>query len=113
MREIVDSGGGHDLEALLQQGGVLRFEKQVGAMLIKDLTIMKFKMSAIWIGMVGVHLAVARSLAQLSLKATQIGAIVVGGLLFGPGWTVIPILGLFFLLVFVFFEKRGCDRCVI
>lgn len=73
---------------LLQQGRVLRFEKQVGAMLLKDMTIMKFMMSAILVGMVGVHVAVAQGLAQLSPKATQIGATVVGGLLFGLGWAI-------------------------
>jgi uncharacterized membrane protein YedE/YeeE len=74
--------------ALLQQGRVLRFEKQIGAMLLKDMTIMKFMMSAILVGVVGVHLAVAAGLAQLSPKATQVGANVVGGLLFGLGWAV-------------------------
>ena len=74
--------------ALLQQGRVLRFERQVGAMLLKDMTIMKFMMSAILVGMVGVHMAVALGLAQLGPKATQIGANVVGGLLFGLGWAV-------------------------
>jgi hypothetical protein len=74
--------------ALLQQGRVLRFEKQVGAMLLKDMTIMKFMMSAVLVGMVGVHLAVGAGLAQLSPKATQIGANVVGGILFGLGWAI-------------------------
>jgi uncharacterized membrane protein YedE/YeeE len=74
--------------ALLQQGRVLRFEKQVGAMLLKDMTIMKFMMSAVLVGMVGVNLAVGLGLAQLSPKAAQIGANVVGGLLFGLGWAV-------------------------
>jgi uncharacterized membrane protein YedE/YeeE len=73
---------------LLQQGRVLRFEKQVGAMLLKDMTIMKFMMSAILVGMVGVHLAVGMGMAQLSPKATQIGANIVGGILFGLGWAV-------------------------
>jgi hypothetical protein len=74
--------------AFLQQGRVLRFEKQVGAMLLKDMTIMKFMMSAILVGMVGVHLAAALGMAQLSPKATQVGANIVGGLLFGLGWAV-------------------------
>jgi hypothetical protein len=142
-------------------------------MLLKDMTIMKFMMSSILVGMVGIHLAVALGLAQLSPKATQIGANLVGGILFGLGWAVmgfcpgtsvgavaegrwhalfalagmlvgaglyaeayphleknllaigslgkltlpgvlemsawavIPVLGLVFILVFVFFEKRG------
>ena len=41
---------------LLQQGRVLRFEKQVGAMLLKDMTILKFMLSAILVGMVGIYL---------------------------------------------------------
>ena len=42
--------------ALLQQGRVLRFEKQVGAMLLKDMTILKFMLSAIIVGMIGINL---------------------------------------------------------
>lgn len=74
--------------AFLQQGRVLRFEKQVGALLLKDMTIMKFMLSAILVGMVGIHAAVGFGYAQLGPKATQIGANVVGGLLFGLGWAV-------------------------
>lgn len=73
---------------LLQQGRVLRFEKQVGAMLLRDMTIMKFMLSAILVGMIGIHLLVAMGLAQLSPKATQLWAIVLGGSLFGAGWAV-------------------------
>ena len=36
---------------LLQKGRVLRFEKQIGAMLLKDMTILKFMLSAIIVGM--------------------------------------------------------------
>ena len=39
---------------LLQKGRVLRFDKQLDAMLLKDMTIMKFMMSAILVGMVGI-----------------------------------------------------------
>ena len=40
----------------LQKGRVLRFDKQVGAMLLKDMTILKFMLSAILVGMVGITL---------------------------------------------------------
>ena len=158
---------------LLQQGRVLRFEKQVGAMLLKDMTIMKFMMSAILVGMVGIHLLASMEVIKLNPKTTLLGALIVGGALFGAGWAVmgfcpgtsvgalgegrwhalwaifgmitgaalyaeayahlqenllawgnfgkitlpgalgvnpwvvIPVLGVIFLLVFVFFEKRG------
>ncbi|MDT8389234.1 MAG: DUF6691 family protein [Lentisphaeria bacterium] len=74
--------------ALLQQGRVLRFEKQVGAMLLRDMTIFKFMLSAIIVGMVGIHLLVHLDLATMGVKATVVGANLIGGLLFGAGWAV-------------------------
>ena len=38
---------------LLQKGRVLRYDKQIGALLMLDMTIVKFMMSAIVVGMVG------------------------------------------------------------
>lgn len=74
--------------ALLQQGRVLRFEKQVGAMLLKDMTIVKFMLSAIIVGTVGIHLLVSAGVVELQIKATHVGANLIGGLLFGAGWAV-------------------------
>jgi uncharacterized protein len=74
--------------ALLQQGRVLRFEKQVGAMLLRDMTILKFMLSAILVGMVGTYLLVDLGMVELSIKSTQVGANVIGGVLFGCGWAV-------------------------
>jgi uncharacterized membrane protein YedE/YeeE len=74
--------------ALLQQGRVLRFERQVGAMLLRDMTIMKFMLSAILVGMVGLQLLTSLGLAAFSHKATIVGAVVVGGILFGAGWAI-------------------------
>ncbi|MDD2237852.1 MAG: YeeE/YedE thiosulfate transporter family protein [Kiritimatiellae bacterium] len=73
---------------LLQQGRVLRFEKQVGAMLLKDMTILKFMLSAIIVGMVGINLLVSAGVVELSVKATQVGANIIGGVLFGAGWAI-------------------------
>lgn len=74
--------------ALLQQGRVLRYEKQVGAMLFRDMTILKFMLSAIIVGMIGINLLVSLGVVALSVKATAIGANLIGGLLFGVGWAV-------------------------
>jgi uncharacterized membrane protein YedE/YeeE len=74
--------------ALLQQGRVLRYEKQVGAMLLQDMTILKFMLSAIVVGMIGINLLVSLGAVDLSVKATSLGANIVGGLLFGIGWAV-------------------------
>ncbi len=73
---------------LLQKGRVLRFDKQVGAMLLKDMTIMKFMLSAILVGMVGINLMASLDIITLSPKAMNVGAIVVGGSLFGIGWAI-------------------------
>ncbi len=72
----------------LQKGEVLRFEKQVGFMLLKDMTIIKFMFSAVLVGMVGIYAFSAVGIISLSLKTTNVAAIVVGGLLFGIGWAV-------------------------
>jgi len=73
---------------LLQKGRVLRFEKQVGAMLLRDMTILKFMMSAILVGMVGIGLLSDLGVIQLSHKPMNVGGVVIGGLLFGAGWAV-------------------------
>jgi len=73
---------------LLQKGRVLRFEKQVGALLLKDMTIVKFMLSAILVGMVGITLLTDAGIATLSHKSMNVGAVVLGGLLFGGGWAV-------------------------
>ncbi len=73
---------------LLQKGRVLRFEKQVGAMLLKDMTIVKFMLSAILVGMVGIYIMSDAGIIGLSHKTMNVGAVIIGGLLFGAGWSV-------------------------
>ncbi|MGB5156797.1 MAG: YeeE/YedE thiosulfate transporter family protein [Desulfobacterales bacterium] len=73
---------------LLQKGRVLRFDKQVGAMLLKDMTILKFMLSAILVGMVGILLLSNSGIITLSHKPMNAGAVVIGGALFGAGWAV-------------------------
>ena len=71
---------------LLQKGRVLRYDKQIGALRLQDMTIVKFMLSAIVVGMIGTYLLVDLGLAKLSIKPMIVGAIVIGGLLFGFGW---------------------------
>lgn len=73
---------------LLQKGRVLRYEKQVGAMLFKDMTIFKFMLSAIIVGMFGILLMADMGIITLSHKAMNVGGLVVGGALFGIGWAI-------------------------
>ncbi len=70
----------------LQKGRVLRYDKQLGALRFQDFTIVKFMLSHILVAMVGVYLLYDLGLVKLSIKATVLGGVVGGGLIFGLGW---------------------------
>lgn len=71
---------------LLQKGRVLRYDKQLGALRLLDMTIIKFMLTSVLVGMVGIYLLKDLGLVGLSIKPTMIGANVIGGLIFGAGW---------------------------
>lgn len=71
---------------LLQKGTVLRYDKQLGALRLMDMTILKFMLSAIVTASIGIYLFRDLGWIHLSLKSTSIGAQIGGGLLFGIGW---------------------------
>ena len=73
---------------LLQKAEVLRFEKQVGFLLLRDMTIIKFMFSAILVGVVGIHFLNDLGTIDLKIKGTVVGAQVIGGLIFGIGWAI-------------------------
>ena len=71
---------------LLQKGRVIRYDKQLGALRLIDMTIVKFMFSSVLVAMVGVYLLKDLGLVKLSLKTTVLGGNVLGGLIFGIGW---------------------------
>ncbi len=73
---------------LLQKGRVLRFDKQIGAMLLKDMTILKFMLSAILVGMIGIIALSSMGVIKLGHKSMNVGAVLIGGALFGGGWAI-------------------------
>jgi len=73
---------------LLQKAEVLRFEKQVGFLLLKDMTIIKFMLSAIIVGMVGINVLAGFGLISLKIKGALVVAQLLGGLIFGIGWAI-------------------------
>jgi uncharacterized membrane protein YedE/YeeE len=75
--------------ALLQRAEVIRYDRQLGALLLVDMTIVKFMLSTVLVGMVGVYLLVDLGLAKLSIKPLILGGTVIGGLTFGAGWALL------------------------
>ena len=74
---------------LLQKGRVIRYDKQLGALRLLDMTIVKFMVSTILVAMVGVYLLKDMGLAKLSVKPTILGGNIIGGLIFGLGWALL------------------------
>ncbi len=74
---------------LLQKARVLRYDKQIGALRLKDMTIVKFMLSHIMVAMVGIYLLQGFGMVNLSPKATVLGANILGGLIFGLGWGLV------------------------
>lgn len=70
----------------LQKGRVLRYDTQMGALRLFDMTIVKFMFSHVIVAMVGVYLLKDLGVVKLSVKSTQLAALVIGGVLFGIGW---------------------------
>jgi uncharacterized protein len=73
---------------LLQKGRVLRYDKQLAALRLTDMTIVKFMLTSVLVAMVGVYLLKDLGVAKLSIKPTVLGGNIIGGLLFGVGWAL-------------------------
>ncbi|NPU86389.1 MAG: YeeE/YedE family protein [Syntrophaceae bacterium] len=74
---------------IMQKAQVIRYDKQLEAMRLKDMTIVKFMLSAILVAMVGIYLLLDLGMVKLSIKTTILGANILGGLIFGIGWAIV------------------------
>lgn len=71
---------------LMQKARVIRYDKQLAALRLRDMTIVKFMLSSVLVAMVGIYLLHDLGLVKLSIKSLSLGGVVIGGLLFGAGW---------------------------
>ncbi|MBN1593273.1 MAG: YeeE/YedE family protein [Candidatus Coatesbacteria bacterium] len=74
---------------LMQRSRVIRYDKQVGAMRLADMTIIKFMLTAAITASVGIYMLHDLGVVKLSVKPTLLGANIIGGLIFGIGWGIV------------------------
>tara|TARA_R110002073_G_scaffold7245_12_gene41411 strand:+ start:6211 stop:6819 length:609 start_codon:yes stop_codon:yes gene_type:complete len=71
---------------LLQKGGVAKFNVLIGQLLLQDFTVLKVMLSAVIVGMIGIHLLHRAGKVELHIKPTRFASNILGGLLFGAGF---------------------------
>jgi uncharacterized protein len=70
----------------LQRARVIRYDKQLGALRLRDMTIVKFMLTSVLVAAVGIYLLLEFELIKLSIKPMIFGPVIIGGLIFGVGW---------------------------
>jgi uncharacterized protein len=74
---------------IMQRARVIRYDKQLGALRLRDMTIVKFMLTSVLVAAIGIHLLLALGLVELSIKPMIVGSVVIGGLVFGVGWGIL------------------------
>jgi len=74
---------------LLQRGGVTDYNVLVGQLLLEDFTVAKIILTAIVVGMIGIHFLSDRGLVELKPKSGSLRRTIPGGLIFGAGFALL------------------------
>ncbi len=74
---------------LLQKGGATTYDVIIGQLLLADFTVVKIMLSAVLVGMLGVHALRSLGWVELHPKPGSVGASAIGGLIFGVGFGIL------------------------
>jgi hypothetical protein len=74
---------------LLQKGGATKYDVIVGQLLFTDFTVLKIMLSAVLVGMLGIHVMKTLGWVELDPKSGSAGMNIIGGLIFGVGFAVL------------------------
>jgi len=73
---------------LLQKSWVTHYDVILGQLLLQDFTVLKVMLSAVVVGMYGIHWMQGRGWIQLSPRSGAWGKNAIGGLIFGLGFAI-------------------------
>ena len=74
---------------LLQRSGVTDYDVILNQLLLTDFTVVKVMLTAVVVGMLGVHLMRSLGWVRLHPKPGSVGKSIVGGLIFGVAFAVL------------------------
>lgn len=74
---------------LLQKGNVTSYDVIIGQLLLTDFTVLKFMLSAVIIGLIGLHFLKYFGLIEFHVFRGSVGSTVIGGCIFGLGFAIL------------------------
>jgi len=74
---------------MLQKGGATKYDVIIGQLLLTDFTVLKIMLSAVLIGMIGIHAMKSLGWVEIYPKSGSAGKNIIGGLIFGVGFAVL------------------------
>jgi uncharacterized membrane protein YedE/YeeE len=88
MKLLLGLAIGMAIGAVMQMGGASSYRKILGALLLKDMTIIKLILMTIAVTTVGIYALDLGNLAHMDIKPTYVVGIVIAGLIFGVGFAI-------------------------
>lgn len=73
---------------LLQRGHIVRYDKQIAMLQLRDMTVLKYMLSAALVGMIGMFTLQEVFITTWLIRPVFIMAFVLGGIVFGIGWGI-------------------------